>query len=365
MKAARRLRSGKRASSLRFFLISVFPFRLPRILPFDFREFCLYKKYFNLKYLKGTRQILTLLRFTTLTRASRHPFSVWPFSFFSFALLSLLLLPQRVYSLADPIRISADTAQLDGGRVGCPRCRNDGSEVAQLLQKADALYASFRQQEALNELFQVLQLDPQNHEALSKVSRVYIDFGDMIPETGSDWQEKKLKQYSIAEEYGRKAVKADPDGTWGHFYVAASLGKIAMRSSIPKQIDLAKEIRTEVEKAIALDPQNGYAYHAYGVWHRKMAEIGQMSRLLSVAVLWRSVPKGSLEKSVEYLKKAISFNPTVISHHLELAKTYVAMDKWQLARISLKMVQGLPIQFSDDPLNKREGQQLLQEIKER
>lgn len=298
------------------------------------------------------------MRFFTLRRVARPVFSTWRFSLFSCVVFSLFFLPRWSSG-------SADTPQYDGGRVGCPHCQNDGSEVSQLLQKADALYASFKPKEALSELLKVLQLDPRNHEALSKVSRVYIDFGDVIPETTADWQERKLKQYRIAEEYARKAVKADPNGTWGHFYVAASLGKITMQSSIPKQIDLAKEIRTEVEKAIALDPQNGYAYHVYGVWHRKMAEIGQMSRLLSVAVLWRSVPKGSLEKSVEHLKKAISFNPTVVSHHLELARTYVAMGQWQLARNSLKTAQELPIQFSDDPQNKREAQQLLQEIKDR
>lgn len=293
------------------------------------------------------------------------PFFYLRRSFFLPLALLFLLFPQGSYVAADQAGNSSDGHQHDGGRVGCPRCSNDGSEIAQLLQESDALYAAFKQKDALNELLKVLQLDPQNHEALSKVSRVYIDFGDMIPESGPDWQERKLKQYSIAADYARKAVKADPNGTWGHFYVAASLGKIAMQSSIPKQIDLAREIRTEIEKAIAFDPQNGYAYHVYGIWHRKMAEIGQVGRLLSVAVLWRSVPKGSMEKSVEYLKKAIFFNPTVISHHLELARTYAAMGKYQLARNSLKTVQELPVQFSDDPVNRREAQQLLQEIKDR
>ena len=92
-----------------------------------------------------------------------------------------------------------------------------------------------------------------------------------------------------------------------------------------------------------------------------MAEIGQMSRIFVSTILWRSVPKGKLRKSVQYLKKAISLNPTVISSHLELAKT----GKWELARSSLRSVQGLPIQYSDDPLNKREARQLLEEIKDR
>ncbi len=298
------------------------------------------------------------MRFFNRRRVARPVFSTWWFSLLSCVVFSLFFLPRWSSG-------SADTPRYDDGRVGCLHCKNDGSEISQLLQKADALYAGFKPKEALNELLKVLQLDPQNHEALSKASRVYIDFGDAITETTADWQERKLKQYRIAEEYARKAIKADPDGTWGHFYVAVSLGKIAMRSSIPKQIDLAKEIRTEVEKAIALDPQNGYAYHVYGVWHRRMAEIGQMSRLLSVAVLWRSVPKGSLEKSVEYLKKAISLNPTVISHHLELAKTYIPMGQLELARDSLRTAQELPVQFSDDPINKKAVEKLLQELKDR
>lgn len=259
---------------------------------------------------------------------------------------------------------AAETQQRDGGRVGCSQCKNDGSEASQLLKKADLLYAELKPKEAHTELLKVLQLDPANHEALAKMARVYVDFGDMIPESDSDWQDQRLKQYLIAEEYARKAVKADPKSTWGPFYVAVSLGKMASLSPISKQVDLAEQIREAIERAIALDPQNGYAYHVYGVWHRKMAEIGQASRALASVILWRSIPKGSLEKSVEYLGKAVSINPTVIASRLELARTYVAMGKYALARNFLKPVQSLPVQYSDDPLHKKDAQQLLHEIQE-
>jgi hypothetical protein len=67
----------------------------------------------------------------------------------------------------------------------------------------------------------------------------------------------------------------DPSSTWGYFWVAASLGNIAMVSSVEKQLDLADEIRDAIEESIARDPQNRLAYHIYGVWHRKLAELGQ------------------------------------------------------------------------------------------
>ena len=302
------------------------------------------------------------MHFLKYPAVHRFFFPLW---LIGLVITSFLLLPSlagyAVLGAAD----SSATASQDGSRVGCPRCQNDGSEISQLLRRADDLYASLRTNEALTELFRVLKRDPQNPEALSKVARAYIDLGDKIAESETEWQEKRLKQYAVAEDYARKAVQADPDLTWGHFYVAASLGKIAMLSPISKQIDLAREIRSEVERAIALDPRNGYAYHVYGVWHRKMAEISQMKRVLASVVMWRTVPTGSLDKSVEYLTRAISFNPKVIAHYLELGRTYIAMGQMQLARGALKRAQELPVEFSDDPLNKKEAQELLREIRDR
>jgi tetratricopeptide (TPR) repeat protein len=251
------------------------------------------------------------------------------------------------------------------GRVGCPNCANDGSAVSRSLQKADELYAAFKPKEALPELLKVLDLEPQNAEALSKLARVYIDFGDAIPENIPDWEPKRLKQYQIADQYARKAVKADPNVVWGHFYIAASLGSMAAVSPVAKQIDMAAEIRSAIEKAITLDPQNGFAYHVYGVWHRKMAEIGKMSRVFASVIYRRSIPTGSMEKSVEYLNKAVALNPTVIASRLELARSYVAVENWASARSFLTSIGGLPIQFSDDAKHKQRAEQLLAEIKER
>ena len=251
------------------------------------------------------------------------------------------------------------------GRTGCPQCVNDGSPISLSLQKADELYASFKTKEARSELLRVLAWDPQNAEALSKMARVYIEFADLIPESSPDWQAKRMVEYRTAEDYARKSVKADPNSTWGHFYVAASLGSVAALSPVAKQIDLAGEIREAIEKAIALDPQNGFAYHVYGIWHRKMAEIGKTERLFAAVLYGRSVPKGSLDQSIDYLRKAVALDPTVIASRLELAKSYVAVENWTLARKFLVSVRGLPIQFSDDAKHKQKAEQLLEEIKER
>ena len=274
-----------------------------------------------------------------------------------FWMFVLLLLPE--------VEVFAQGSLSKTGRVGCSNCADDGSLVFRSLQKADELYAAFKPKEALSELLKVLDLEPQNAEALSKAARVYIDFGDAIPESTPDWEAKRLKQYQIAEQYARKAVKADPSIVWGHFYVAASLGSMATVSPVAKQIDMAGEIRGAIEKAIAIDPKNGYSYHVYGIWHRKMAEIGKMSRMFASVIYGRSIPAGSMEKSIEYLNKAVALNPTVIASRLELARSYVAVENWSSARSFLTSIGGLPIQFSDDAKHKQKAEQLLEEIKAR
>ena len=214
-------------------------------------------------------------------------------------------------------------------------------------------------------MLKILHIDGRNLEALVKLARAYIDIGDLIPESGPNWKEKKLKEYVIAEDYARKAVKVDPNSTWSYFWLAASVGNIAMVSPLARQVDLSSEIRDAVERSISIDPKNGSAYHIYGVWHRKVAEIGATSRMFASVLYGKTLPKGSVEKSIEYLKKAVSLNPTVIVSRLELARSYITKSEWQTARTLLKSIPELPVQFSDDAKLKQKAEQLFEEIKDR
>ncbi|HEX9144461.1 MAG TPA: hypothetical protein VGA09_09335, partial [Candidatus Binatia bacterium] len=69
--------------------------------------------------------------------------------------------------------------------------------------------------------------------------------------------------------------------------------------------------------------------------------------------------------SIAYLKKAVMLNPHVIASRLELAKSYVAVENWSMARSSLMAIRELPIQFSDDAKHKQRAEQILEDIKDR
>ncbi len=261
--------------------------------------------------------------------------------------------------------LSFGTDTTHAGEPALPEENKISAEIAQLHKNAERLYFQFKPKEAAAELLKILQADGRNFEAMIKLARAYIDIGDAIPESGSNWKERKLKEYSSAEDYARKALKLDPNSTWSYFWVAASVGSVAEVAPIAKQVELSAEIRDTVEKSLALDSKNGAACHLYGVWHRKVAEIGGASRMFASVFFGKNVPQGSLDKSIEYLKKAVALNPTYIASRLELARSHVAKKEWLAARSLLKSIPEIPIQYSEDAENKREAEQLLNEIKER
>ena len=76
-------------------------------------------------------------------------------------------------------------------------------EVDRAIERAAALYKQFKARDALAELQRALKMDPHNLEALVWSARAYIDLGDLIPQTGPNWQDKRKEQYRTAETHAK------------------------------------------------------------------------------------------------------------------------------------------------------------------
>ncbi|MGQ9672596.1 MAG: hypothetical protein ACUVV5_05620 [Candidatus Aminicenantales bacterium] len=236
--------------------------------------------------------------------------------------------------------------------------------VDDYLRQGDEAYAQFDDVKALEAYRMAVEAAPTNYEALWKLTRACIDVADRITKQEPNWEEKQKKLYKEAESYGRRAVRANPNDTWGHFFLSAALGKYALMLGKKQQIERAKDVKAEVEKAIELDPTNDLAYHALGRWHRRMAEIGGAQRFLG-GMIYGSIPKGSFEESEESLKKAVELRPDYTNHHLELGRTYVAMKKYDLAKQEFEKVLELPVTTSKCEDYKNEARTELEALKKK
>ena len=155
----------------------------------------------------------------------------------------------------------------------------------------------------------------------------------------------KLTFFKEAESLAKKAIEINPENTEGHFWLGVAYGRIGETQGVLKSLFLIEPIRHEMGEVLKLDPNHAGAHHVLGVMYHKLP--------------W--FKGGSNKKSVAELQKAISLNESNTLYHLDLAKTYLAMNREKEAEKELETVISIAIPF--DPvmavLNKKEAQALL------
>lgn len=236
--------------------------------------------------------------------------------------------------------------------------------AADLIKAGDEAYDQRNDALALESYLAAVKAEPGNYEALWKASRSLVDTGDLVDIKVKGAEDKQKKFFQDAADYARKAVAANPNDTNGHFQLSASLGKHALMLGKKDQIAMSHEIKAEIEKAIQLDGTNDGAYHALSRWHRKMAEIGGAKRALG-SILYGKIPKGTYEEAETHMKKAVELKPDYINHRLELARTYVEMDKYKEAAAEFQKCLDLPETTSKDAMYKSEAKTELAAIQKK
>lgn len=205
-----------------------------------------------------------------------------------------------------------------------------------------------------------LDEQPGDYEASWMLSRVLIDIGNREQDKG-----RRKSLYADAVAGARAAVAADPDDTWGHHYLAAAVGKLALTEGGKKKIELSKEVREQALLAIECDPRNDKSHHILGRWNREVATLSPILKL-AAKVVYGGVPKGaSKEKAVEHFQRAIELNPEHVNHHLELGATYMKMQRYDDAITEFQTVAGLQNKDPNDPDYKREAARLLEKCLKR
>jgi tetratricopeptide (TPR) repeat protein len=181
-----------------------------------------------------------------------------------------------------------------------------------------------------------LAADPGSYAGLYRLAHVESDLGEDAK------GDARRSLVSAAVEHARAAVKAEPESAQGHVWLAVALGRQALKEGPRTRLSLAREIKSEVDRAISIDPGIGRAYHVRGLWNREIASLNFFERAAANSVLG-GVPKGAtMENAVRDLEHAIDLEPRYVNHHLELGRTFVQLKRWDEARRELELATSLP-----------------------
>jgi len=233
----------------------------------------------------------------------------------------------------------------------------EGGSAGDLIAKGDVAYKKFDNKAALKYYSAALETEPRNYEAAWKSARAYVDVGEKLSNT----KERRF-YYEKGYEYAQKAVAANPNGSKGHLFLSIAIGRVALDAGAKERVKLSKEVKSEVDKALAIDPQDDVAWHVLGRWHRRLSSLSWIEKNFANMFLGGVPKEASMENAVDCFKRAIQLNPSHINHHLELAITYEEMGKKDLAVAAYNKVLELPIRDADDEDHKKEAEERLKKM---
>jgi tetratricopeptide (TPR) repeat protein len=204
------------------------------------------------------------------------------------------------------------------------------------MAEGDQQYAQAHLPEAQAAYAEALRLAPGSFAALCRAARTESELG----ETQKGDAQRRTR--AAAVEHARVAIKAAPDSAQGHVWLAVSLGRQALSEGPRTRLALSREIKSEVDRALALDPSDSRAWHVLAMWNVKLASLNAFERMAANAVLG-GVPKGaSLENADAAFQKAIALDPSYVNHRLEYGRLLLQQHRDTDAKRELEKAISLP-----------------------
>lgn len=186
-----------------------------------------------------------------------------------------------------------------------------------------------------------LRAYPNDTELLWRLARVYVCEGE-IKENGEG-----RDFFIMAERYARRCIALDPAKAAGHTWLAATLGYRALNAGMKDQVRLTNELHAEIDKALALNPDDDAAYSVRGSFYRALGNISWVQRQLA-ALFLGDLPDGGFEEGEAAFKKAISLASDVMRHHYELGILYLDWGRKVEAKKTLEFAATLPVRVAID-----------------
>ena len=209
-------------------------------------------------------------------------------------------------------------------------------EFDDLLKQGDDHYAKFENGKALASYEKAYAVNPCSFEALTKVTRAYIDYGEDLDNKESEGL------YLQAVEHAEWMVKKEPEKAEPYFYAAAAYGKLALFRGGKAKVKLSGSVEKNAKKSMELDPQYEKPVTALGIYNREVANLNWFLKGFANTFFGGKL-KGTNEEAEELLLKAIELDPNRIYPRFALAKTYKIMRKKDKEIEQLEKVLELPI----------------------
>jgi tetratricopeptide (TPR) repeat protein len=204
----------------------------------------------------------------------------------------------------------------------------------------DRALAAGDYQEAIAQYQAAVEQRADNVEALYKLAKAKV----YLAETLSGDEAEKL--YEEAAGHARAAVALAPDDPNTHMEVARAVGRLAQFKGVLQSLNLAAEVKSELERALELDPNFGAALHALALWH--------------LNVPW--IAGGRTAQVRPLFDQSIAAEPEEIVHYTDYGEALIQLGDKETAKVQLEKALSLTAVTDQDMKNQEKAKSLLEQM---
>jgi tetratricopeptide (TPR) repeat protein len=196
---------------------------------------------------------------------------------------------------------------------------------------------------------------PSSAGVFYRLALTRVDMGEQLTA-----ESQQRSYYEAALENAEAALAADSSDAHAHLARAIAEGRVALSAGTKERIRRSRAVKRHADRAIELDSTLAAAYHVRARWNREVADLGFFERTI-VRTVYGGLPAASFEQSVRDFETAIRLEDKIV-HHLELARTYMKMDRDEEARDHLQTALSMNASDPDDPMHKSDARDLLDDL---
>lgn len=219
-------------------------------------------------------------------------------------------------------------------------CSLTFNQTSQNIVRGDTYFNLMRYRDAIA----WYTLDSITAEAQWKIARAYVCYGDNAALVEKEYNFRK------AVIAAKKCIALEETNSNGHTWLAAALGNTAMYEGSKTKVKLCNQIKSELNRAITLNPKDDIAHSILGSFYREIGHISWFEKQLALTFIGK-IPEGTYEDSEKAFARAIGINPTIMRHWYELGLLYTYWDKKPQAISAFNKAKACPVFVTSD--NKR------------
>lgn len=222
--------------------------------------------------------------------------------------------------------------------------RGVAAQSADHVALGDQAHQEMKPADALAHYEAAIKADSSNYEALWKAARAA---GDL-----ADYEQDRTKQRQLfgdSEQFSRRALQLNPADAEGHFYLARSLGKVALSLGKRDRVKYAGEVRSHALAALKSNPDHPGALHVMGSWNAEVMRLDGFSRFMAKQFLGGKIfSSASWDDAKKYMERAVAVDPDRLVHHLDLAEIYLDTgDKAKAKQHLERVISGKATDYND------------------